>query len=133
MTGEALGYVIEKLLAEGALDVYYTPVFMKKNRPGILITVLAHKENDAHLTNILLEETTTLGVRKNTWSRQILDRKQITVNTTFGPIRIKQAIKNGRIIREMPEYEDVKQAAQNYGVAFQEVYQAAIKGKRDKL
>ncbi|MCR2822586.1 nickel pincer cofactor biosynthesis protein LarC [Lederbergia panacisoli] len=127
MTGEAFGYVMEKLLNEGALDVYYTPIFMKKSRPGTLVTVLSPEHLDAKLTEILFKETTTLGVRKNTWSRSILDRKIINAETPFGPIKIKQAIKKGNVIREVPEYEDVKKAALEHGVTFQEVYNAALK------
>ncbi|MBW8350165.1 nickel pincer cofactor biosynthesis protein LarC [Bacillus sp. IITD106] len=127
MTGEAFGYVMEKLLNEGALDVYYTTIFMKKNRPGTLVTVLSPEHLDAKLTEILFKETTTLGVRKNTWSRSILDRKIITAETPYGLINIKQAIKKGDVIREVPEYEDVKKAALEHGVSFQEVYNAALR------
>ncbi|MBS4219485.1 nickel pincer cofactor biosynthesis protein LarC [Bacillus sp. FJAT-49711] len=127
MTGEAFGYTMEKLLNEGALDVYYTPISMKKNRPGTLITVLAPEHLEAKLTEILFNETTTLGVRKNTWFRSILDRKITTAETPFGQIRIKQAIRKGEVIREVPEYEDVKKAALKYGVSFQEVYNSALR------
>ncbi|MBS4202259.1 nickel pincer cofactor biosynthesis protein LarC [Bacillus sp. FJAT-49732] len=127
MTGEAFGYVMEKLLKEGALDVYYTPIFMKKNRPGTLVTVLAPENREAKLTEILFKETTTLGVRKNSWSRSILDRNIIVAETAFGPIKIKQALKKGVVIREVPEYEDVKKAALEHGVAFQEVYNATLR------
>ncbi|MBS4197199.1 nickel pincer cofactor biosynthesis protein LarC [Lederbergia citri] len=127
MTGEAFGYVMEKLLEEGALDVYYTPIFMKKNRPGTLVTVLAPENREANLTEILFKETTTLGVRKNKWSRSILDRKITEAETAFGPIKIKQALKKGQVIRAVPEYEDVKKVASEHGVSFQEVYNAALK------
>lgn len=126
MTGEAFGYVMEKLLDEGALDVYYTPVFMKKNRPGTLITVLAPNDLESQLTYVLFKETTTLGVRKNTWSRSILDREIATIDTAYGPIKIKQALKQGKVMRQVPEYEDVKKAARIYGATFQEVYEAAL-------
>lgn len=127
MTGEAFGYVMEKLLNEGALDVYYTPIYMKKNRPGTLVTVLAPENREAKLTETLFKETTTLGVRKNTWSRSILDRKITEAETAFGLIKIKQALKKGNVIRAVPEYEDVKKAASEHGVSFQEVYNAALK------
>ncbi|MBS4206515.1 nickel pincer cofactor biosynthesis protein LarC [Bacillus sp. FJAT-50079] len=126
MTGEAFGHVMDQLLDAGALDVYYTPIFMKKNRPGTLITVLAPNEREAKLMDVLFKETTTLGVRKNTWSRSILQRNIVTVETKFGPIRLKQAIKKGEVLREVPEYEDVKKAAELYGVPFQEVYKVAL-------
>lgn len=131
MTGEQFGYVMEKLLAEGALDVYYTSVFMKKNRAGTLITVLAPNEKEAHLTKVLLLETTTLGVRKSTWTREILDRKIATVVTSFGVIRVKQAFYNGELIRQVPEYEDVKKAAIEHGAAFQDVYRIVTRVLQD--
>jgi pyridinium-3,5-bisthiocarboxylic acid mononucleotide nickel chelatase len=126
MTGETFGYLMDKLLINGATDVYYTPIFMKKNRPGILITVLAQTDLEVQLTNILFQETTTLGVRKSTLSRSILDREIATVNTLYGPINVKKALKNGEVIRQIPEYEDVKKAAQKYDIPFQKVYLAAL-------
>lgn len=127
MTGETLGYVMEKLFGEGALDVYYSPVYMKKNRPGTLITVLARRELETHLSNILLTETTTLGVRKSEMSRRMLDRQTITADTPFGRINVKQALCDGKVIRNAPEYEDVKKAAQQYKTTFQEVYSAVLR------
>ncbi|MCM3112327.1 nickel pincer cofactor biosynthesis protein LarC [Lederbergia lenta] len=127
MTGEAFGYVMDKLLDEGALDVYYTPVYMKKNRPGTLVTVLAPNDREARLSDVLFQETTTLGVRKNTWSRSILDREIVTVDTPYGPIKMKQALKKGKLLRQVPEYEDVKKAAQLFDTTFQEVYQTALR------
>ncbi|MBS4224337.1 nickel pincer cofactor biosynthesis protein LarC [Lederbergia citrea] len=126
MPGEAFGFVMDKLFDQGALDVYFTPIFMKKNRPGTLITVLAESGEEMKLEDILLRETTTLGVRKSTWLRNILQREIVPIDTKFGPINIKQALKNGTVIREVPEYEDVKKAALEYGVTFQEVYQTAL-------
>ncbi|WP_280517007.1 nickel insertion protein [Lederbergia sp. NSJ-179] len=126
MTGEALGFTMEKLLGAGALDVYHTPIYMKKNRPGILLTTLAPTELESALTDILLEETTTLGVRSYPSTRTILDRKIVNTNTPYGRIRIKQAIKHGHVIRALPEYEDVKQAALEHNLPFQEVYKAAL-------
>jgi pyridinium-3,5-bisthiocarboxylic acid mononucleotide nickel chelatase len=127
MTGEGLGYVMERLLADGALDVYYTPVYMKKNRPGTLITVLSFPEKAERLEDILLMETTTLGVRKIPCSRRILDRNLTCVDTPFGKVGVKQAILDGKIIRQMPEFEDVKKAALQHGVPFYTVYTAALK------
>jgi len=126
MTGEAFGFVMSKLLNQGALDVYYTPVYMKKNRPGILITVLSSENNEECLSDVLLSETTTLGVRKSTWSRKILERKIVTVETPYGEIRLKQAFKDGLLIREIPEYEDVIDAALKHNKSFYEVYNSAM-------
>ncbi|WCK54437.1 nickel pincer cofactor biosynthesis protein LarC [Aneurinibacillus sp. Ricciae_BoGa-3] len=126
MTGEGFGYVMERLLDEGALDVYYTPVYMKKNRPGTLITVLASPEKAERFEDILLMETTTLGVRKIPCTRRILDRNLTYVDTPYGKVSVKQAILKGEVIRQIPEYEDVKKAAIRHGVPFYKVYTAAL-------
>ncbi|WP_284036085.1 nickel pincer cofactor biosynthesis protein LarC [Neobacillus sp. 114] len=127
MTGEALGFAMECLLAAGALDVFYTPVYMKKNRPGTLVTVLVSLNQADRCEQILLEETTTLGVRRSMWSRNILDRKFIEVETPYGQIKVKQACKGNKILHQAPEYEDVARAAREHKVPFQTVYQYAMK------
>ncbi|MBO1005946.1 nickel pincer cofactor biosynthesis protein LarC [Pseudogracilibacillus auburnensis] len=129
MTGEAFGFVMDRLIEAGALDVYFTPVFMKKNRPGTLITVLASTEKAEILEDVLLRETNTLGVRKSRWDRSILERNIVTVNTKYGPIKLKQAIKKGKVIREVPEFEDVKEAALQHHVSFQDVYESALRAR----
>ena len=121
-TGETLGYVMEKLLAEGALDVYYTPVAMKKSRPGTLITVLAKPENAFGLEDILLRETSTFGVRKSDWTRRILERDFKTVLTAYGPVTVKVGMLEGEIIKLSPEFEDVKKAAAAHGVPLRDVF-----------
>ena len=132
MSGEAFGYVLDKLLEKDVLDVYYTPIYMKKNRPGILITVLTLAGKEAYAEEVLLTETTTLGVRKSTWYRTILERQFITVETNYGTIQVKQAIKNGEVLRSIPEYEDVKKASEQNNVPFQEVYQSTIASLKNK-
>lgn len=127
MTGEGLGYTLERLLAAGALDVFYTPVFMKKNRPGTLVTVLVSLELADDCEKVLLEETTTLGVRRSMWSRDILNRRFIEVETPYGHIKVKQAFRDNKMLHQAPEYEDVAQAARNHGVPFQLIYQYAMK------
>jgi pyridinium-3,5-bisthiocarboxylic acid mononucleotide nickel chelatase len=131
MTGEGLGFTLERLLGSGALDVFYTPVYMKKNRPGTLVTVLVSLELVDQCEIILLEETTTLGVRRSMWSRHILDRKFIMVDTPYGPIRVKQAFRNNIMLHQAPEYEDVAKAARMHGVPFQFIYQYAMKVATD--
>jgi uncharacterized protein (TIGR00299 family) protein len=128
-TGETLGYVMEKLLDAGALDVYYTPVAMKKSRPGTLITVLAKPHHAFVLEDILLRETSTFGVRKADWTRRILDREFKAVDTPYGSITVKVGSLDGEIIKVSPEFEEVKTAAIAHNVplrdVFQEVQQAA--------
>lgn len=121
-TGETLGYVMEKLLAEGALDVYYTPVAMKKSRPGTLITVLAKPEHAFKLEDILLRETSTFGVRKTEWTRRILERDFKAVDTAYGPVTVKVGMLEGEILKLSPEFEDVKRAAISHGVPLRDVF-----------
>lgn len=121
-TGETLGYVMEKLLAEGALDVYYTPVSMKKSRPGTLITVLSKPENAFGLEDLLLRETSTFGVRKTEWTRRILDREFKKIETLYGEITVKVGMLEGEIIKLSPEFEDVKKAAAAHNVPLREVF-----------
>lgn len=127
MTGEGLGYTMERLLAVGALDVFYTPVYMKKNRPGTLVTILVSLQLADHCERVLLEETTTLGVRRSMWTRNILDRRFIEVDTPYGPIRVKQAFRDNKMLHQAPEYEDVAKAAREHKVSFQLIYQYAMK------
>jgi uncharacterized protein (DUF111 family) len=127
MTGEALGYAMEQIFAAGALDVFYTPVYMKKNRPGTLITVLVSEEKADCCEEVLLKETTTLGVRRSKWSRKIFDRTIKKVQTPYGAIRFKQAGLEGGATRQSPEYEDVARIAREKGIPFQKVYEEAVR------
>ncbi|WP_028610139.1 nickel pincer cofactor biosynthesis protein LarC [Paenibacillus harenae] len=121
-TGEMLGYAMEKLFEAGALDVYHTPVYMKKNRPGVLISVICYPANSDCCEQALLSETSTFGVRRSEWQRRALDRQWIEVVTPYGPVRVKQAVDGGRIIRQSPEYEDAVLAARAFGVPLQTVF-----------
>jgi len=111
LSPQVLAYAMERLLAEGALDVYSIPVQMKKNRPGALVTVLARTEDANRLTKLIFAETTTLGVRRRDEQRQVLTRRWKTVDTTWGPVRIKIANLNGSITNYAPEYEDCRALA----------------------
>ncbi|MDQ6421543.1 nickel pincer cofactor biosynthesis protein LarC [Paenibacillus sp. LHD-117] len=123
MTGERLGYTMDRLFAAGALDVYYTPVFMKKNRPGVLLTVLCQPKDKVRCEDILLRETSTFGVRSYSADRRILSRSWIDVNTRYGNVRVKQAFEGEKLVKSAPEYEDAAEAARQFGVALEEVYQ----------
>lgn len=133
--GELFGYVMGRLLDDGALDVYFTPIYMKKNRPGTLITVLARAHQADELESVLLEQTSTFGVRRSVWSRKALGRRWIQVDTKYGVIRVKQAIRNGKVIHSSPEYDDAVQAAEQASVALQTVYEEVSKqlGKQSAL
>ncbi|KEO80881.1 nickel pincer cofactor biosynthesis protein LarC [Tumebacillus flagellatus] len=125
-TPETCGYVMERLFENAALDVYYTPVLMKKNRPGTLISVLCAPPDASKLEEILLRETTTFGVRQSVWSRRALERKFESVETSYGTVRVKIGSLNGRVLQATPEYEDCARAAREREVPFREVYAAAL-------
>jgi pyridinium-3,5-bisthiocarboxylic acid mononucleotide nickel chelatase len=122
---EVLGYTQERLLAQGALDVFFVPAQMKKNRPGTLVTVLAAPETAEMLTDTLLAETGTFGVRRTVAERTILTRSQTTVDTVYGPVRVKVGMREGRSLVASPEYEDCRDAAVRHTVPLREVYSAA--------
>src|SRR5208282_2875612 len=108
MNPQIYGYFLEKALAAGALDVFATPVQMKKNRPGMLVTVLCKPEDEGKFSEMLFAETTTLGVRSTTATRHVLPREWVKVATAFGDIRMKVARVNGHIRHASPEFEDCR-------------------------
>src|SRR6266852_1185121 len=126
LSPQVLAYAMELLLAEGALDVFSVPVQMKKSRPGALLTVLAKLEDANRLTNTIFAETTTLGVRRRQEQRQTLSRRWETVDTTWGPVRIKIANMNGSLSNYAPEYEDCRTLAETQNVPLRTVMQEAI-------
>jgi uncharacterized protein (TIGR00299 family) protein len=123
---QVFGYVMDRLLETGALDVFATPVQMKKNRPGTLLTVLSKPEDSDKLTQIIFAETTTLGVRRREEIRHVLARRWQTVSTRFGDIRIKIASLNGSISSYAPEYEDCRRIAAEHRVPLKMVIQEAV-------
>lgn len=125
-TAESLGYVMERLFAGGALDVYFTGVQMKKHRPGTLLTVLCQPELTSRLEEILLVETTTFGVRHSVWTRRVLAREFVETETPFGKVRLKVGKSGGDVLQSTPEYEDVARLAREKNVPFLEVYRAAL-------
>jgi uncharacterized protein (TIGR00299 family) protein len=127
MNPQIYGYFLEKALAAGALDVFATPVQMKKNRPGMLVTVLCKPEDEAKFHEMLFAETTTLGVRVHTAERRVLARQWETVHTTFGEVRIKVARLNGHISQASPEFEDCRKLAAAKNVPLQRVMEAALR------
>jgi uncharacterized protein (TIGR00299 family) protein len=124
MTGEAIGYATEMLMAHGALDAFVTPVQMKKNRPGQLLTCLCAPDRADEMAALILKHTTTFGVRRISCRRYTLDRSVSTVQTPFGPIRVKTGTGYG-VTKSKPEYEDVAAAARSHGVPLAEAVRAA--------
>ena len=124
---QVFGYVMDRLLEAGALDVFGTPVQMKKNRPGNLLTVLAKPDDADKLAQIIFAETTTLGVRRREEKRQVLARKWQAVPTRFGEVRIKIASLNGTVTSYAPEYEDCRRIAEEHRVPLKLVMQEAVR------
>ncbi len=124
---QVFGYVMERLLEEGALDVFGVPVQMKKNRPGTLLTVLCKPEDAGKLTQLVFTETTTLGVRRRDEVRQTLARRWENVRTQWGEVRIKIASMNGSVTNYAPEYEDCRRIAAEHHVPLKTVIQEAAR------
>jgi uncharacterized protein (TIGR00299 family) protein len=127
---QILAHVTERAFALGALDVMSTAVQMKKGRLGTLITILADDGKIGALEDLLLRETSTLGVRIHHERRSCLDRSHLAVNTPYGEIRIKVGSRSGEIFNAAPEFEDCRAAAAAHGVAVKEVQQSAIAAYR---
>jgi uncharacterized protein (TIGR00299 family) protein len=124
---QVYGYFTEKALAAGALDVFTTPVQMKKGRPGTLLTLLCKPEDARKLTDLVFDETTTFGLRSYTAERRILPREWQSVQTRFGEVRMKIARVNGKVLQVSPEYEDCRKLAEKEKVALREVMDEAMR------
>lgn len=122
LPAEVIGYCFELLFAAGALDVYSTPIQMKKNRPGVMLSVLAAETALPALEEILFRETTTFGVRRYPVRRHKLQRRACTVTTPWGPVQGKLGWRAGQASVFTPEYEDCARVARQYGVALREVF-----------
>jgi len=126
MVPEFFGSVMQRLLDAGALDVFYTPVQMKKSRPGTLLTVVARPEAAESLATLLLNETTTLGVRVHEEDRFELDRRIAELDTKFGRVRVKIAIRPDGKRRVAPEYDSIRAVADAARVPVDDVYRATM-------
>lgn len=120
-TGEALGYVMERLLEAGARDVYYTPIYMKKNRPAYQLNVLCREEQIEELQEIIFENTTTIGIRRVKMERTILKRETRTIETPLGQVRVK-VCDLGAEKRAYPEYDSVAGLSREQGLPYQQVW-----------
>jgi uncharacterized protein (TIGR00299 family) protein len=125
MSPEVYGYLAERALAAGALDITCSPIEMKKNRPGLDIRLLAKPEQAEALADLVFAETTTLGLRISTAERRVLERESVIVATPYGDIRVKVGRRNGQVLNAAPEYEDCRRAAIEHSVPLKEVMQAA--------
>ena len=123
-TGEALGLAMESLLAAGALDVHYIPVFMKKNRPAWLLRVICRNEDVPELERIIFEQTSTIGIRRIPAGRTCLKRSGLTVTLPAGEVRVKKCEFEGRAYY-YPEYESVRALAETSGAKFADLFRDA--------
>jgi uncharacterized protein (DUF111 family) len=133
MNPQIYGYFSEKALAAGALDVYTTPVQMKKNRPGTLLTLLCKPQDSHALMDLIFAETTTFGVRSYTAQRRTLPRESVSVHTQYGDVRIKLSRVNGRILHVAPEYDDCRKLAVEKNVPLQRVISDALRAYEGNL
>lgn len=120
-SGEILGYTQEKLFQNGALDVFYTPIFMKKNRPAYKLTVICKKEDILKLQNIIFKETTTIGIRYHFEFRTELERELIEIDTKYGKLKAKKVVNNGEAFI-YPEYESMRDLAEKNNIPLKELY-----------
>jgi len=121
-----LGYLFDPLLEAGALDVFTTPVLMKKQRQGILLTVLCVPSDREKMLDLIFRESTTFGIREHVTKRFILERSFQTLETPYGEVRIKIGKRHGETVTASPEIEDCRKCAAEHGVAVQHVYNAAL-------
>ena len=126
-TAEILGHFVERALAAGALDVFHTPIQMKKNRPGVLLTVLCATADADKFTEMLLRETSAFGVRRNLLERRKLQREFVTVKTDYGDVIMKVGKLNGKVLQAAPEFESCRKLAEQAGVPLKSVYEAATR------
>jgi len=125
MNPQVFGNVMNRLFSAGALDVYLTPAYMKKNRPGTLLGVVARREDEQALAHLVLSETSTLGLRVQPVYRYTAQREFRTVSTPFGEVPVKLKILDNRPIQAMPEYDACVRLAEEQGAPLLAVYQAA--------
>lgn len=127
MNPELYGYVEDKLFEAGALDVFKTPIYMKKGRPGIKLSVLTELKKENGILDIIFEETTSLGIRKYKVEKIMLDREFSKVNTEYGDITVKKAYYKGKLVKYKPEYEECKTIAKEKKLPLDKIYKAVYK------
>ncbi|UTR11921.1 LarC family nickel insertion protein [Evansella sp. LMS18] len=123
MPGEMLGYLMDKLLQAGANDVFYTPIYMKKNRPAVLMQLLCDESLTDSMKEILFTETTTLGIRYYPLSVHRLERRFIKTLTPWGEVTIKEGRFQGKLVQQSPEYEDCRKLAEENQIPLKKIYQ----------
>jgi uncharacterized protein (TIGR00299 family) protein len=132
MNPQIFGVLMDQLYAAGALEVFYSAVQMKKNRPGTLMTIVATPEQREIMTEIVFRESTTIGVRYQELVRECLDREMVTVATPIGPVRFKVARRNGRVFNAQPEFDDLAKLSQQRGIPIKDAQALAHKAWLEK-
>jgi uncharacterized protein (DUF111 family) len=132
MNPQIFGVAMDRLMEAGALDVFYTPIQMKKNRPGTLLTVLAPPPLRDRLTSVIFRETTTIGVRYRETVRDCLDREMVPVETELGAVRIKVARRGEELLNAAPEFEDCARLAAEHDLPTKHVQALAMKAYLDR-
>ena len=132
LSPQILGYVMDRAFEIGALDCWFTPIQMKKNRPAVMLSVLCEPEARSRITDLIYQETSTLGIRVREVERECLEREVISVETAFGSVDVKLARLRGRVVNVMPEYDQVRSRALENNVAFRIVRDAALKSFEDR-
>ncbi|WP_026486557.1 nickel pincer cofactor biosynthesis protein LarC2 [Caldanaerobius polysaccharolyticus] len=127
MNPEYYQYIMQRLFDGGALDVFLTPIIMKKERPAVKLSVLCEPDSADAMKDIVFRETTTFGIRIFEIQREKLDRSFAKVSTSYGEIKVKNGFLKGELVKSVPEYEDVKKAAAAHGVPIGKVYDEVIK------
>jgi pyridinium-3,5-bisthiocarboxylic acid mononucleotide nickel chelatase len=126
MNPQIFGVAMDSLYAAGALEVFYVPVQMKKNRPGTLLTVVAPPERRSALSEVIFKETTTIGLRYSEVDRECLEREMVTVDTSVGAVRFKVASRDGRVVNAVPEFDDCARIAASSNLSVKEVQAIAV-------
>ena len=127
LNAEILGGFMEKALVAGALDVFHTAIQMKKNRPGVLLTVLSAEADADRFTELLVRETSTFGVRRHAAERRKLRREFVTVQTPYGAVTVKVGRLDGKVLQAAPEFESCRKLAEQAKVPLKEIYEAAVR------
>ena len=130
LSPEITGAVMSQLFAAGALDVWLTPIQMKKNRPGVMLSVLCEEATVAALTDLIFAETSAFGLRVEKVVRLKLARRFAQVSTEFGEVTVKLGLKGERVVQVAPEFESCRAVAEKAGVPLRAVYAAAIAARR---
>lgn len=126
MNPEHYDFILDQLFRSGASDAWLTPVMMKKSRPAVLLSVLCKEELSGRMKEIIFKQSTSIGVREHRVVKNMLRREELTINTSYGPVRVKQSYYNGRPASSKPEAEDCRRLAQANGISLQEIEKAVL-------